>query len=182
MSVLALIAAGVLVRQCFVLVAIIRSACFLRAGRTPVQEPASQEEHGPTFFVLVPMLRETAIVADAVSHFQAMTEGHPAQLVVVTTEREAAHEPSAEGAITTGTIVEGLAAGGKLLHLHYPDPHGIKADQVNFATDDCATLLGDAAASNAFVVVYDADSRPPLDSLARFEHAIAAGVGKTERR
>lgn len=168
-----MIAAGVLLRQCFVLMAIVRSARFLRAGRKPIHDAASQEEHGPTFFVLVPVLRETAIVADAVSHFRAMADGHPAQLVVVTTEREAAQGPSAEGAITTGTIVEGLAAGGKLLHLHYPDPHGIKADQINFAVDYCAMLLGDVAASNAFVVVYDADSRPPLDSLARFEHAIA---------
>jgi hypothetical protein len=101
-NVLVLIAAGVFLRQCFVLMAIVRSARFLRAGLTPVQDAASQVEHGPTFFVLVPMLRETAIVADAVSHFQAMTEGHAAQLVVVTTEREAAHEPAVEGAITTG--------------------------------------------------------------------------------
>ncbi len=102
-----------------------------------------------------------------------MTEGHAAQLVVVTTEREAAEESLAEGAVTTVKIVGDLAAGGKLLHLHYPDPQGIKADQVNFAADYCSTLLGDVAASNAFVVVYDADSRPPLDALARFEHAIA---------
>ncbi len=67
MNVLVLIAAGVLLRQCFVLMAVVRSARFLRAGLTPVQDEASPEEPGPTFFVLVPMLRETAIVADAVS-------------------------------------------------------------------------------------------------------------------
>ncbi len=172
-NVLTLIAAAVLVRQCFVLAAIVGSARFLRAGRAPVSGVASDDERGPTFLVVVPMLRETAIVGDAVPHFQAMTEGHTAQLVVVTTAREAAEESAAEGAITTGTIVEGLAAAGKLVHLHYPDPNGIKADQVNYAADYCAaTLLGDVAPSKAFVVVYDADSRPPLDSLARFEHAI----------
>ena len=175
MNVLTLIAAVVLVRQCFVLAATVRSVRFLRAGRAPVSGVAWDDECGPTFFVVVPMLRETAIVGDAVRHFQAITDGHAAQLVVVTTAREAAEDPAAEGAITTGTIVEGLAAAGKLVHLHYSDANGIKADQVNYAADYCAAaLLGHVAASEAFVVVYDADSRPPLDSLARFEHAIAA--------
>ena len=172
MTVLTVLAAGVLIRQCFVLAAVIRSARFLRKGRATTTPPKS-DGPGWTFFVVVPMLRETAVVGDAVRHLQAMAEGHLAQLIVVTTARERADDGA-----TTADVIATLAEAGKVVHLHSPAPAGIKADQVNYAVEYCATtLLGDVAASEAFVVVYDADSRPPRDSLAAFERAIDAHPG-----
>src|SRR5204863_9198143 len=54
-------------------------------------------------------------------------------------------------------------------------PGGLKGDQLNFAAQYCAsTLLGDVDAERAFLLCYDADSRPPLDSLDHFERAVAA--------
>ena len=167
MTLLTVLAAGVLVRQSFVLAAVIRSARFLRMGRSTTTPPRS-DGPGRTFFVVVPMLRETAVVGDAVCHLQAMAEGHIAQLIVVTTARERADDGT-----TTADAVAALT--GKVVHLHHPDPTAIKADQVNYAAEYCATtLLGDVAAEEAFVVVYDADSRPPVHSLAAFERAIGA--------
>jgi cellulose synthase/poly-beta-1,6-N-acetylglucosamine synthase-like glycosyltransferase len=171
MTVLTVLAGAVILRQCFVLAAVIRSARFLRTGRLVSAPTRLDGGRGRTFFVVVPMLRETTMVGDSVRHLQTMTEGHAAQVIVVTTARENA----ADNGTTTADLVEALTSAGKVIHLHYPDPHGIKADQVNYAADYCATtLLGDVAASDAFVVVYDADSRPPLDSLAGFDLAIDA--------
>jgi hypothetical protein len=127
MTLLAVTAFGVIIRQCFVLAAVVRSARFLRRGRGPI--PPADDGSGPTFFIVVPMLRETAIVADTVRHMQAMAEGHSAQVIIVTTAREAA-KGHATGAAATASIVGALAAGGKLVHLHYPDPSGLKADQL----------------------------------------------------
>ncbi len=167
MTIAAGLALAVVIRQCVVLAAVIRSARFLRTGQRVAR--AADDGLGHSFFVVVPVLRETAVIADTVGHLQAMTDGHDAQIIVVTTARE-----SVEGAAgtTTADLVESLAAEGKIVHLHYPDPAGIKADQVNYAADYCATTL--LASDDAFVVVYDADSRPPVDSLAAFELVIEA--------
>jgi cellulose synthase/poly-beta-1,6-N-acetylglucosamine synthase-like glycosyltransferase len=153
-----------LARQLFVLGAIVRSRTFLRT-------PASRRSSGtPTMFIVIPVLRETAIIAETIKHMEALAEGHLAQVIVVTTERETA-DPLSSG--NTVALVEELAAGGKFVHLHYPDAKGLKGDQVNFAAVYCATtLLGDVPAKEAYVVCYDADSRPPLDSLSHFESAI----------
>jgi len=71
-----------------------------------------------------------------------------------------------------------LAREGKCVHLHYPDPLGLKADQLNHAVARCAAMLPDGVpSSQAFLACYDADSRPPLDSLARFTRAIADHPG-----
>jgi hypothetical protein len=166
-------AAAILVRQLVVLTAITRTARFLR--QPPPAGPARRAEGEPVFFVVLPVLREGAVIADAVAHFENLVCGHAAQLIVVTTAREAhqAHHPG-QGTDTVA-LVEQLAEDGKLVHLHYPDPHGLKGDQLNFAARYCATtLLGDVAPERAFLVCYDADSRPPPDSLDHFQDAIAA--------
>jgi hypothetical protein len=62
--------------------------------------------------------------------------------------------------------------------VHYPDPLGLKGDQLNYAAACCAGMLLDGVPpSQAFLVCYDADSRPPVDSLARFTQAIAGNPG-----
>src|SRR5579859_5283326 len=164
--------AGVLVRQLVILAAIVRSARFLRQPPPPPRGPS--DDRTPVFFVVVPVLREAAVITAAVTHFEALAHGHAAAVVVVTTQREAAgahHNTAGDG--DTVALVAQLAATGKIVHLHYPDPAGLKADQLNFAAEHCAsTLLGDVHPDRAFLLCYDADSRPPLDSLDHFERAI----------
>lgn len=170
--------AGVLVRQLVIAAAVARSARFLRQ---PPPLPRQADERAPVFFVVLPVLREAAVIADAVAHFEALAHGHAAQVIVVTTQREAAEAPHGKGGGGDGdtvALVERLAATGKVTHLHYPDPDGLKGDQLNFAAQYCAsTLLGDVPAERAFLLCYDVDSRPPLDSIDHFERAVA-GFGE----
>ncbi|MEV4201490.1 glycosyltransferase [Micromonospora globbae] len=159
---------AILVRQLFVLTAIVRSRAFLAAAPSP----ACTAPGTPALFVVIPVLRETAIIAETIEHMVTLADGHRAHVIIVTTEREVI-EPSPGG--DTATVVAELATTGKFIHLHYPDLRGLKGDQVNFAAAYCAsTLLGDGSPADAFLVCYDADSRPPLDALTRFEAAIAA--------
>lgn len=168
------IAAGVLVRQLVVLGAVVRSARFLSPGRLQHWAERPAENCRPTFFVVVPVLREAAVIADAVAHFEALVHGHAAQLLVVTTAREGQPRSGAD----TVAAVEQLATDGKFIHLHYPDPHGLKGDQLNYAAAYCAsTSLGDVPPAGVFFVCYDVDSRPPLDSLSHFAAAVAANPG-----
>jgi hypothetical protein len=57
--------------------------------------------------------------------------------------------------------------------VHYPDPRGLKADQLNYAAAYCITALPSGASqSQAFLVCYDADSRPPQCTLGCFTSTI----------
>jgi hypothetical protein len=163
---------GILLRQLVVLAAVARSARFLRQPWPPHR--GGTEDRVPTFFVVLPVLREAAVIGEAVTHFEALVRGHAAQVVVVTTEREAAESDGRGKQADTVAVVEQLAARGQVAHLHYPDPHGLKGDQLNFAARCCAATLPDEeAVDRAFLVCYDADSRPPLNSLEYFERAAA---------
>ncbi|MEW2477319.1 glycosyltransferase family 2 protein [Micromonospora gifhornensis] len=160
----------ILVRQLFVLTAIVRSRAFLTAAPHSATVDAAGER--PALFVVIPVLRETAIIAETIKHMVSLTEGHRAHVIIVTTARETT-EPSPDG--DTATRVKELATSGRFTHLHYPHTGGLKGDQLNFAANHCAsTLLAEDSPADAYLVCYDADSRPPLDALTRFEAAIAA--------
>jgi len=172
----AIMAAGV-ARQAFVLSGIVRSARFLRQGQDP-RPPSAGGAAAPRFFIAVPALREAAILPETVAHFQALAAGHAATVVIITTERETGEAARHAAAGDTVAAARELAREGKCVHLHYPDPLGLKADQLNHAAACCAAMLPDGApSSQAFLACYDADSRPPLDSLARFAQAIADHPG-----
>lgn len=172
----AVVAAGA-VRQALVLSGIVRSARFLSHGRD-LRPPFSGNRITPRFFIVLPVLREAAILAETVAHFQALACGHAATVVIVTTARETAEvacHPAAGGTIAAARE---LARDGKCVHLHYPDPLGLKADQLNFAAARCAAMAADdGPSSQTFLACYDADSRPPMDSLTRFTRAIASHPG-----
>jgi hypothetical protein len=180
---LALIAAAVItagtVRQALILAAIVRSRSFLRQ-RPEVPGRPIPGQVPPRFFIVVPVLREAAILEETVAHFASVADGHAADVVLVTTAREAAEAPWHAAADTAG-LARRLAAQGRCVHVHSSDPLGLEADQLNRAAASCMGMLPvGMAASQAFAVCYDADSRPPTDSLDRFTAAIdqspAAGV------
>jgi hypothetical protein len=161
---------ALLVRQLFVLGGVLRARRFLT---TPTRSTATGREP-PVFVMVVPVLRETAIITETIGHLQAIANTYAAPLVVVTTAREDA-EPADRRGPTTSALVGELAAAGRVTHLHYPDPAGLKADQLHYAAAHCAaTLPGDVPPDGVFLVCYDADSRPPADSLTRFAQAIVA--------
>jgi hypothetical protein len=172
----AVAAAGV-ARQAFVLSAIVRSGRFLRQGQD-TRPPSASSGAAPRFFIVVPLLREAAILPETVAHFQALACGHAATVVLVTTAREPAEAPRHAAAGDTIEAARELAREGRCVHLHYPDPLGLKADQLNHAAAHCAAMLPDGVpSSQAFLASYDADSRPPLDSLDIFTRAIADHPG-----
>ena len=158
-------------RHLLVLGAIVRSRRFL----TPdvAAGDAIPAAALPVFYIVIPVLREACVLRHALAHFETIAEGHQAQIVVVTTARETAERARHQGLPDTICVAEELARQDRCLHLHYPDPAGRKADQLNFVVDHCVAVLDDAALSRSFLLCYDADSRPPLDSLAWFEEAIA---------
>jgi Glycosyl transferase family group 2 len=164
---------AVVVRQTFVLSAIVRSRRFLRGAPAARPATAVKEPVTPAFFIVLPVLREAAILREAVAHFRAVTRGYAAQVIVVTTAREAAEAHRLAPGSDTVALSDELARQGRCIHLHYPDPRGLKADQLNYAAAYCVTALPSGISpAQAFLVCYDADSRPPQESLACFARAI----------
>jgi hypothetical protein len=173
----AVVAAGAL-RQMFVLAAIVRSGQFLRQRPDITPPSPAGEALAPRFFIVVPVLREAALLRETVAHFRALACGHAASVVVVTTAREAAEAGKHGGAGDTVAVARELAREGQCAHVHYPDPLGLKGDQLNHAAACCAGILPDGVPSwRAFLVCYDADSRPPPGSLGCFAQAIDDNPG-----
>lgn len=151
------------VRHAVVLANIVTSHRFLQHGQEQA-EPRAEVR----IAAVVPLLREQATISDAARHFRPMLRDDDL-LVLVTTAREAVAEG---GAPSTPTLAAALADDRQILHLHLQDPEGRKGDQINLA----ATELGGTADGDDdwLVVVYDADSRPPHESLRAFARAATA--------
>jgi len=170
---------GLTARHLLVLRGVWRSHRFLSRGQAARHQPMDILGPRPTFYVVLPVLREAPIIGSTVDHFEALLKGHRSAIIVVTTAREVVEGAGPGGVADTVPVVEELARAGRCVHLHYPDPNGLKADQLNFAADRCRAVQradvghgADVSSSQAFLVCYDADSRPPLDSLDYFEYAI----------
>jgi len=164
---------ALIIRQVAVLLGILRSRRFLQDSVVSKHVP-EQVGDTPVFYVVIPVLREAEGLRRAIDHFEALIEAHTAEIIIVTTAREAAeaaHHPNAGDSVA---VAKDLTNSGRAAHLHYPDPQGLKADQLNFAVASCLSSLSvGAKAERTFLVIYDADSRPPLDSLEQFTMAIA---------
>jgi hypothetical protein len=157
-----LILAAQVVRHTVVLANVVASVRFLSSP------PAGRRAgHGPRIAVVLPMLREQAVIAQAVDHFRSMLrEGDV--LLLVTTARESgdsAREP------TTPVIAAGLADDEQVRHLHLRDRLGRKGDQINLAARMLARWQSPDRHADWLIVVYDADSRPPNGSLSAFAEA-----------
>lgn len=171
--VLAVLLLGLVLRHLLVLNAIYRSYRFLNQDIAKYKEVDSMAHSRPFFYIVLPVLREAGIIRQTVAHFEALLKGHQGRIVVVTTAREDLERERYTNSEDTIFIVKELAKAERCIHLHYPNPHGVKADQLNFAVDYLASSIANGAAvSRSFLVCYDADSRPPFDSLACFENSI----------
>jgi hypothetical protein len=182
MSELSLISAAVVaagaVRQMFVLSAIMRSGQFLRQCQGLRPTSPAREGATPRFFIVVPVLREAALLREAVAHFRTLACGHAATVVIVTTAREAAEAGEHRDVGDTVAVARDLAREGQCAHAHHPDRLGLKGDQLNHAVARCAGMLPDGVPpSQAFLVCYDADSRPPQGSLGCFAQSINDNPG-----
>ena len=160
-------------RHLLVLKSIYRSYRFLnknllKGKSTDIETPR------PFFYIVLPVLREAAIIRQTLDHFKTLVKGHNARVVVVTTTREDFESKRYTEFENTIMMVKELARTGMCVHLHYPNPEGIKADQLNYAAYHLiSSMTDDATISNSFIICYDADSRPPFDSLSCFENVIS---------
>ena len=163
---------GLVVRQLFALNGVLKSKRYL-SSQKPGAHTGTRGDSTPLFYIIIPVLREAACLRDTVAHFRALAAGHKASIIIVTTAREAAEATSHPAAADTIGIADAIARNGDAYHLHSLMQDGLKGDQINHAVEYCVTkLLGGVSADEAFVLVYDADSRPPHDSLDHFERAI----------
>jgi hypothetical protein len=68
--------------------------------------------------------------------------------------------------------IKGLSERGdrRFMHLHYPDVHGVKSDQLNFALLKLQEAFPERFSNRTYIGLYDADSVTPpdvLETLAR---------------
>lgn len=163
---------GLTIRHGLVLLAIFRSRRFLMR-ECPIKDGVHLGSE-LTFYIVIPVLREADILRQAIDHFEVITKGRDAAVIVVTTARETYEHAQYPDAADTMSVADELAREGRCIHLHYPDPSGLKADQLNFAATYCSSVISTAThPSQAFLVCYDADSRPLINSLSCFEKSIA---------
>jgi hypothetical protein len=153
------------VRHAVVLANIAASQRFLRQD-----EPRATGAYGDVpIAVVLPLLREQSTIREAVAHFRSMLREEDL-LMLVTTARETARAGAATG---TPALAAALADGERVRHLHLEDPEGRKGDQINLAAA-ALRLAGGDTDDRRLVVIYDADSRPPRDSLRAFAEAASA--------
>lgn len=127
---------------------------------------------GQKFVILIPVFEEKRVVRAAIQHF-AMLD-YPSEdfhVVLVSSARES----SADGETTSVEINKALAE-SRLPNFHSFTADGsdrCKADQLNQAIAWLADHNAPWWSDDAIVAVYDADSRPDLESLQNAAHAAA---------
>lgn len=160
-------------RQLMVLYETWRSVRFLsqQAEETGGSSGIRASAPVPQILVTVPVLDEAAGLESAVSYFSTWMAADPAtSLAIVTTEREFVRKSRRNGACAnpdTVQVAEELVRRYPFRHLHYPDPSGLKADQLNHVAHEI-----DTSGRRHFMLCYDVDSRPPQSTLGELRWAI----------
>lgn len=127
----------------------------------------------PETFVLIllPMLHEKDVAEETVRHFLSLDyDASLYKVLVITSARECNTQNE-----TTSSVVQRLCssdASGRIIHFHSDGSDTTKADQMNQALH----WLNEAAppwwTSKVVIGVYDADSRPELNSLRELDRAV----------
>jgi cellulose synthase/poly-beta-1,6-N-acetylglucosamine synthase-like glycosyltransferase len=125
----------------------------------------------PKVLIVVCALREQASLGDTVRHFQALEyPERQRRILIVTTERERQEGQSfpLHGSDTIYIAEDLQRRYADVRHLHFPDPAGLKSDQMNYAIARFADVCPDWKPDEAFFAFYDADSRPAANVLLMF--------------
>ena len=127
----------------------------------------------PRFLLVIPVLREQAVIRAAILHFAEIRYDNDAlRVTFVTSERETV-EPHPEHSMATSEVIDReledwRSSGGRDIfrRIHYPYVTGFMADQINYSVRyifeayDVQTDI-----ENTFVGVFNVDSRPGLGVL-----------------
>ena len=130
-----------------------------------------ESDSWPNIIILIPALREGETIRQVLQFFSHLRYPRTKlKIVVVTTERE--FESAFNSKKNTVSIAEekinelNTASQDKLFyHIHYPNRHGVKADQLNYAIEQLQILLPNYFNDQTYIGVYDADSITPDNTL-----------------
>lgn len=117
-------------------------------------------------FILAPVLHEQATVIPFLKQLSELDYDRTKhEVVVITTERELVNLGSQR---STAELVDDFlltVSPKNFWRIHYPDPWGNKADQLNFAFQEIRKHLSEKELETTFFCIYDADSLVPTQSL-----------------
>jgi cellulose synthase/poly-beta-1,6-N-acetylglucosamine synthase-like glycosyltransferase len=105
-----------------------------------------------TLHLLIPIYREAAVLKACIDYFEQFAHLPGAQLYYVTTEKEGLSSD-------TIAVLKELQKCYTFTWLHYPEKHGMKADQLNWAIEQILSSDNIDERSTYFGI-YDVDSRP----------------------
>lgn len=134
----------------------------------------------PDVYLLLPLLDESALVDDLLDHFARLwTDGGRLRVLLITSDKETNGDSRAVN--PTRAAVEAHLArlrgdrADRFVHLHWDRPHRFRAAQLNHAVEWIVRDLG-RDPERVFVGVYNADSRPDLDSVAVLQRFVSASA------
>lgn len=144
-----------LIKKIFTIIGILRTIFFIKR-KNEVKTLSTDDP--PHVIVVLPVLREQSKIEDAISHFNSSNYVN-LSIVVVTNEKELI---DSKEEVTTVDIIKKLQMKYTFHWLHLKNINGVKADQLNYVTDNFNKLFPNKSEHNSFFIYYDADSRPNL--------------------
>jgi cellulose synthase/poly-beta-1,6-N-acetylglucosamine synthase-like glycosyltransferase len=156
-----------LIKKILTLLGILQTISFIRRKD---KFEISSTDNLPNIIVILPVLREQSKIEDAISHFNSSNYTN-LSIVVVTNEKELI---DSEATITTIDVIKKLQMKYDFHWLHMKNINGVKADQLNYVTDNFKKLFPNKSEQNSFFIYYDADSRPNLQVLPYLASLIKA--------
>src|SRR6266849_7037185 len=105
-----------------------------------------------TVHILIPVYKEAAVIKACVEYFDKLAR-YPSVLIhYVTSEKEG-------GNSDTVAALKQMPEQYKFSHLHYPETHGFKAHQLNWAIKHILAGCNTADYQATYFGIYDVDSR-----------------------
>lgn len=138
--------------------AVCRTRAFLNREILPLHR-----ENLPCMLLIMCALREQSTLEDTVRYFLSIIPNtEKIKILLVTTERERVESPAGTSPHEdTISVAARLASNHPAVrHLHFPDPQGVKADQMNYAVRAFGETLPEWNIDSTFFAFYDCDSRP----------------------
>ena len=125
------------------------------------------------FLLVIPVLREQAVIREAIAHFARLRhDDREVRVVFVTSEREKA-EPHPMHELSTAEVIDRelsawRADGGRDIfrRIHYPYATGHMAEQINYAVRYVFEAYDTQIdIDNTFIGIFNVDSRPGIEVL-----------------
>ncbi len=116
----------------------------------------------PHILINIPLLREQKIIRETLDFWSNINyPKNKLKINLITTNKEGKSKDSTYFLLKNLLNMKKYSKLKIFNHIHYPHKLGRKASQLNFALDSFQNNSSD----NCYIGVYDADSRPHLDSL-----------------